>query len=90
MGKVMQLCAREREREFDSGEGLASQSVQDSERANLCKTVAQGGKRGEQACKGACRRLGGCCVCWGEGERRGAEGPGEGGRVVRGAAGGGI
>lgn len=69
-------------------EGLASwkrrRSVQDSERAKLCKIVAQGGERGEQACKGACKRPGGCCVCWGEGRVGRAEGPGEGGRVVRG------
>lgn len=58
-------------------------SVQDSERANLCKIVAQGGERGEQACKGACKRLGACCVCWGEGKAGRAEGPG-GGRVVEG------
>lgn len=61
-------------------EGLASwkrrRSVQDSERAKLCKIVAQGGERGEQACKGACKRPG-AAVCAGErggwGEPRGLE-----------------
>lgn len=43
----------------------------------MCKIVAQGGERGKQACKGACKRLeGGCCVCQGQGkvrEQRGLE-----------------
>lgn len=29
----------------------------------MCKIVARGGERGKQACKGACKRLGGRCVC---------------------------
>lgn len=81
-------CARETERELESGRGLASwkrrRSVRDSERAKLCKIVAQGGERGEQACKGACKRLGGCCVCWGEGRVGRAEGPGEGEGLLEG------
>lgn len=55
-----------------SAEGLASQkrrrSVQDSERANLCKIVAQGEERQagvqrsvQEAREG--RGGGGCCVC---------------------------
>lgn len=60
--------------------------MQDCERASLCKIVAQGGKRGKQACKGACKRQGGLLCVLGEGK----VGPGDGGRVVRGAAGGGI
>lgn len=56
--------------------------MQDSERANLCKIVARGGGRGKQACKGACKRLGGCCVCQGEGGDR-TEGPGGGGEGCR-------
>lgn len=58
----------------------------------MCKIVARGEERGKQACKGACKRPGGgglLCVLGrgGWGEPRGLE---RGGRVVRGAAGGGI
>lgn len=59
--------------EGNRAEGLAGRkprpSVQDSERANLCKIVAQGGERGKQACKGACKRLG-AAVCAGDRGRR--------------------
>lgn len=58
----------------------AGRHVQDSEGANLCKIVARGGERGKQACKGACKRLGDRCVCYGREEAGRTEGSGEGGK----------
>lgn len=93
MGRQTLWCAREAERAGSKGRRRKPRrSAQDSQRAHLCKIVAQEGERGEQACKGACKSLGGggCCVCWGEGRVGRARGLEKGGRVVRGAADGGI
>lgn len=77
-GKRNAMCARE------TAEGLGGRkqrrSVQDSERANLCKIVAQGGDRGKQACKGGVQEAGGLLCVLGRGEGGRTEGPGEGGK----------
>ena len=48
----------------------------------MCKIVAQEGERGEQACKGACKSLGGRGLLCVLGRREGGEsqGPGDGGK----------
>lgn len=60
------------ERGTQSRQGLASwehrRRVQDSERANLCKIVARGGREASRRAKERARGWGGgCCVCQGEG-----------------------
>lgn len=64
--------------------------MQDSERADLCKIVAQGGER-QAGVQRSVQEAGGAAVCarkrGRQGKQRGLE---RGERVVRGVAGGGI
>lgn len=56
--------------------------MQDSERVNLCKIVAQGEER-QAGVQRSVQEAGvgrGCCVCWGEGKMGRAQGPGGGGK----------